>query len=135
MFDFLKRKELAKIAELERRLALYQEENNQLREENKKIPDLELKLKIMELYVDDDEVIDEILTFKKLKESHDAKDRYMQEMAARQSNIYGGNNFLMGLGGLGNAQMSNMFEEEKWQRDERHWRMPHAMDSLIFYFK
>ena len=117
MFNFLKRKELAKIAELERRLELYQEENNLLRDENKKIPDLELKLKIMELYVDDDEAIDEILTFKKLKESHDAQEGYLREAAARQSNMYG--NYLRGLGGLGQAQMHNMLEEERRQRDER----------------
>lgn len=102
------KKELRRIEELEHKLEQYRKDNQHLRDENKRLEEFELKVKIMEMYVDDDEAILELLELKKEKErSHDGI-RYANILAAQQqqSQAYGQ---LQGLSSLGQAQMLGIF--------------------------
>ena len=74
MLSFLKKDELNRIYDLELKMNLLQEENERLRNENKEIKSLELKVQIMELHINGDQSIDEILKCYKENKLRDQRD-------------------------------------------------------------
>ena len=93
-------KEKQKIKRLEETLESYREDNKNLREENERLRNVELKLKIMQMYVDDDEAILELLECQKVRD----KARFMELINQQQMNPYRalgacGGTLLGGLGG------------------------------------
>ena len=116
MIDFLKSKEIARIKDLEQTLERYRENDRNQHKEIKRLKKFELKYKILEQYLNDDEAILELLECHKKKESikkseqHDLE-RYgyggLQANAPAMGRINAGNPFYP----LGNDSLfSNPFE-------------------------
>ena len=93
MFDLFKRKELARIKELEQTLERYRENDRNQHKEIKRLEQFELKYKILNQYVNDDEAILELLDCHNDKvknenadKQHSALNDYMRQVAGLQAN-------------------------------------------------
>ena len=108
MFDFLKRKELARIKELEQTLERYRENDRNQHKEIKRLEKVELKYKILEQYVNDDEAILELLDCHKEKRKYEKADSsgYMADIARKQ--MEGMRNIGM-IGGAMGGCLSNFY--------------------------
>lgn len=92
----------SQIEESEKTVAFYRKENNELRDEIERLKAVELKAKIMELYIDDDAAILELLECKKEKSKGDyagVEQIYRRNMALYGVRAINGNqaNLLTGL--------------------------------------
>lgn len=92
--------EKRRIKHLEAKIERYREDNQALRDENKRLEEFELKVKIMEMYVNDDEAINELLECSKSKVNQQLADQ--QRMA-----VFGSMNSLGMAGGTGGGVYFN----------------------------
>lgn len=90
----------SKIAELEATLRIYEERNKQLEQYKKKSKDLELKVKCMKMYIDDDDALIEIFEAAKKHDRQISEDQRYRNRQAMNS-AQGQSGYFTGGGGLG----------------------------------
>ena len=94
MFDFMKRKELEEIESLKATIANYRENDKIQHDEIKRLKEFELKCKIMEMYIDDDEAILELLDCEKENKEMSDQEKFHRNIHMIREQAM--NNSLMG---------------------------------------